>query len=200
MSMRKIWLLVAGVVAILAVSAVFAVLLTPPERLQQSVGVAAIGGPFTLVDEEGRTVTAEDFRGKPTVIYFGFTFCPDVCPTTLYELSGLIKRLGDDAEKLNFVFVSVDWERDGPEKMKDYVSAFDPHIRGLSGNEQQIEEIAKAYKIYYKKVPTEDGDYTIDHTASVYLMDQDGKFVGTLNYGEDSDSMFAKLKRLAENA
>ncbi|MBZ8132567.1 SCO family protein [Afifella sp. IM 167] len=163
------------------------------------MGIADIGGPFTLTDEDGKTVTEADLLGKPTVVYFGFTYCPDVCPTTLYELTGLIERLGTEADKLNFVFVSVDWERDKPADLKRYTSAFDARIRGLSGTEEQIEQVAKAYKIYYRRVPTDDG-YTIDHTASVFLMDKDGKFVGTLAYGEDADTMLKKLENLADKA
>lgn len=167
---------------------------------QSSTGVASIGGPFKLTRGDGKPVTEADFRGKPTAMFFGFTFCPEVCPTTLYELSGLIKELGPEAEKMNFAFVSVDWERDGPKELAGYTSAFDSHIQGLSGTEAEIDAVTKAYRVYYKRVPVEGGDYTIDHTASVYLMDKDGKFVGTLAYGEARDTMLEKLKRLIAGA
>jgi len=199
--LRTIGIAAALGIAIGAAGAVGYALLDPgaPDKLRQQVGIADIGGPFTLTGEDGETVTEQDLLGKPTVIYFGFTYCPDVCPTTLYELTGLIERLGEKADKLNFVFVSVDWERDKPEDLKRYTSAFDQRIRGLTGTEEEIDEIARAYKIYYRRVPTDDG-YTIDHTASVFLMDKYGKFVGTLAYGEDADVMFRKLENLAEKA
>ncbi|MCO0638367.1 SCO family protein, partial [Lutimaribacter sp. EGI FJ00014] len=136
--------------------------------VQQVSGVADVGGPFTLTDETGKTVTEADLLGKPSAIFFGFTFCPDVCPTTLYEMSGLIDKLGQDADRVNWVFVSVDWQRDGPEELREYLNAFDERIRGFSGTEEQIETVTKAYKVFYERVPTEDGDdYTINHTASV---------------------------------
>lgn len=171
-----------------------------PTGVQNETGVAAIGGPFTLTDKNGKRVTQADLLGKPTAIFFGFTRCPDVCPTTLYELSGLIEEIGAEADKLNFVFVSVNWERDGPEELASYTSAFDDRIRGLSGTKDEIEAITKAYKVYYAKVPTPDGGYTIDHTASVYLMDQNGRFAGTLSQGEAHEAMLAKLQRLARDA
>ncbi|MCP4380046.1 MAG: SCO family protein [Hyphomicrobiales bacterium] len=167
---------------------------------KQGTGVASVGGPFTLTDEDGNRVTEADFIGKPTAMFFGFTFCPEVCPTTLFELTGYIEKLGPDADKLNYVFVSVDWERDGPAELATYISAFDERIRGLSGTEAEIAAVAKAYRVFYRRVPTDDGDYTVDHTASVYLMDSEGQFVGTISYDEDPDNALAKLKRLAEAA
>ena len=198
MSRRSLSILAGAVLAlVLAIVAVATMNITPGGRAGGGTGTADIGGAFTLTGEDGETVTEADFLGKPTAIFFGFTFCPDVCPTTLFELSGLIEALGPDADKLHYAFVSVDWERDGPEELARYTSSFDSRIRGLAGTEEQIEAITKAYRLYYKKVPTEDGDYTIDHSASVYLMDATGGFVGTLSYGEAHDSMLEKLKRLA---
>lgn len=143
-----------------------------------------------------RTVTEKDLLGKPSVIFFGFTYCPDVCPTTLFELTALAEQLGPDADRINLVFISVDAERDGPTEMKQYLEAFDDRIIGLTGTDEQIDAAAKAYKIYYSKVPLERGDYTMDHTASVILMDADGRFFGTIDYEEDSAMQLAKLKRL----
>ncbi|MFC5586929.1 SCO family protein [Nitratireductor kimnyeongensis] len=200
MSRRSLSILAGGVLAlVLAIVAVATLNLSPGGKSGGGTGTADIGGAFTLVGEDGETVTEADFRGKPTAIFFGFTFCPDVCPTTLFELSGLIEALGPDADKLNYAFVSVDWERDGPEDLARYTSSFDDRIKGLSGTQEQIESVTQAYRVYYKKVPTAEGEYTIDHTASVYLMDADGGFVGTLSYGEAHDSMLEKLKRLAAN-
>ena len=165
---------------------------------QQTTGVATVGGPFTLIGTDGKTVTEKAFLGKPTAYFFGFTYCPEVCPTTLYELTGRIAELGEDADKMNYVFVSVDSGRDGPEEIKKYLSSFDRRIVGLTGSEAQIDAAAKAFRIYYKRVPVEGGDYTMDHTASVLLMDAEGKFFGTVDYEESPEIMLAKLKRLAE--
>ncbi|MFC6489290.1 SCO family protein [Nitratireductor sp. GCM10026969] len=202
MHRRMIAVLVGAVFAVAATLAVFTMLVVSnaPNGVQQT-GVADIGGPFALTDETGARVTEADLHGKPSAIFFGFTFCPDVCPTTLFELSGLIDRLGPEADKMNWVFVSVDWERDGPQELQDYLQAFDGRIRGFSGTKEEIEAVTEAYKVFYERVPTEDGgDYTINHTASVYLMDAEGGFFGTLGYGEDPDTMLAKLKRLVADA
>ena len=162
--------------------------------------LAAIGGPFELVDGNGETVTDATFAGKPTVMFFGFTYCPDVCPTTLSELQGWMEALGDDANKLNYAFVSVDPERDTPDVMRDYVWAFDKRITPLTGSQEQVDAMIKAYRVYAKKVPLDDGDYTMDHSAAVYLMNADNKFVGTIAYQEGEDTALPKLRRLIENA
>lgn len=162
--------------------------------------LAAIGGPFELVDGNGETVTDATFAGKPTVMFFGFTYCPDVCPTTLSELQGWMEALGDDADKLNYAFVSVDPERDTPDVMRDYVWAFDKRITPLTGSQEQVDAMIKAYRVYAKKVPLDDGDYTMDHSAAVYLMNADHKFVGTIAYGEAEETALKKLRRLIDNA
>jgi protein SCO1/2 len=162
--------------------------------------LAAIGGPFELVSGNGETVTDQTLAGKPTVMFFGFTYCPDVCPTTLSELQGWIEALGPDADKLNYAFVSVDPERDTPDVMRDYVGAFDDRIMALTGSRENIDSMLKAYRVYAKRVPLDDGDYTMDHSAAVYLMNADNKFVGTIAYGEVEETALAKLKRLIENA
>lgn len=157
---------------------------------------APIGGPFTLVDDTGATVTEKTLAGKPYAMYFGYTFCPDVCPTTLLDLSRWIKKLGPEAEKLNYVFVSIDPERDTPKLMHTYLSSFDKHIRGFTGTPEQVAKIAKEYRVYYKKIPTNDGSYTMDHSAIIYLMSSDDKFVTVTPYQEDDSSAFAKLENL----
>jgi protein SCO1/2 len=199
---RHIGLLAGGAFAIVLTLVGFTALVNSRQTPASQIvtGVASIGGPFTLTRSDGRTVTERDFLDKPTAIFFGFTFCPEVCPTTLYELSGLIRDLGPEADRMNFAFVSVDWERDGPKELASYTSAFDSRIQGLSGTEAEIEAVTRAYRVYYKRVPVEGGDYTIDHTASVYLMDKGGQFVGTLAYGEARDTMMEKLKRLIAGA
>lgn len=198
---RTMGLLAAAVLAVVLTIVGFTIV-TGSNRFgpgqSRSTGVATVGGPFTLTGTDGKTVTEKDLLGKPSAIFFGFTFCPEVCPTTLFELTALAEQLGSDADKLNFVFISVDPERDGPEEMKRYISAFDNRIIGLTGTVEQIAAAAKAFKIYYAKVPLENGDYTMDHTASVLLMDRQGKFFGTMAYEEASDVMLAKLKRLVK--
>lgn len=159
-----------------------------------------IGGAFTLVDGSGETVTEQDLVGKPTVLFFGFTSCPDVCPTTLAELQGWIERLGPQADKLNYAFVSVDPARDTPELMASYVAAFDDRIRALTGTPEQVAAMLKTYRVYARRVETDDGGYTMDHTAGLYLMNRNNRFVGTIAYGEDGDVAIAKLERLIRNA
>ena len=130
-------------------------------------------------------------------MYFGYTFCPEVCPTTLTDLSHWMQTLGHNADKLNYVFVTVDPERDTPKVMHAYVSAFDPRIRGFTGTPHQIARIASEYRVYYKRNPTTDGGYVMDHSAVLYLMDPNGKFVGVIAYQENTATAVAKLKKLA---
>ncbi|MCX2723711.1 SCO family protein [Roseibium salinum] len=162
--------------------------------------LATIGGPFELVNGSGETVSDKTFAGKPSVMFFGFTYCPDVCPTTLSELQGWMEALGKDAEKLNYAFVTVDPERDTPEVMRDYVHAFDERITPLTGSREQVDAMLKAYRVYSKKVPLDDGDYTMDHSAAIYLMNADNKFVGTIAYGEAQETALKKLRRLIDTA
>jgi protein SCO1/2 len=157
----------------------------------------AIGGPFTLTDVNGKTVTDKDLLGKPALMFFGYTFCPDVCPTTLAEAGEWLQALGPNADKLRMVFVTVDPQRDTQEKMKEYLSAFDPRIIGLSGSPESIAAMLKVYRVYARKVPQKDSaDYLMDHSAAVYLMDAKGRFVGAINYQEPTDKAIAKLKDL----
>jgi protein SCO1 len=157
---------------------------------------AQIGGPFALVDDTGAPVTQTALAGKPSVLYFGYTFCPEVCPTTLLDMSRWIKKLGPDADKLNYAFISIDPGRDTPQLMHTYLSSFDKHIRGFTGTPEQIAKIAKEYRVYYKRVPTDDGGYVMDHSSIIYLMGPDGKFVTMIAYQEDDASALAKLKNL----
>ncbi|HWJ75380.1 MAG TPA: SCO family protein [Kaistia sp.] len=159
----------------------------------------AVGGPIDLTAEDGRRFTNADLGGKPFAVFFGFTRCPNVCPTTLSDLTLDLEQLGPLADKLKVLFVSVDPERDTPETLKDYLSAFDPRITGLSGTPAEIASLAKAYRVFYEKVPTEGGDYTMNHTATVYLMDGKGALASTISLEEDQPTRVAKLKQLAEN-
>jgi protein SCO1 len=164
------------------------------------IGVASIGGPFTLVDDTGKLVSDKTLAGKPYAIYFGYTYCPEVCPTTLFDLTRWIKKLGPDADKLNYVFVTVDPERDTPKLMRAYLSSFDKHIRGFTGTPAQIAKIAGEYRVYYKKVPTSDGSYVMDHSSMIYLMDADERFDTVITYQEKDASAVSKLKALASQA
>jgi protein SCO1 len=156
---------------------------------------AAIGGPFQLTDQTGATVTEKDLQGRPTLIFFGFTHCPDVCPTSLFEISEVLRAMGKDADKVNAWFISVDPERDNAAAMKDYLSSFDPHLKGLTGDPAAVQKVITAYRVYAKKVPLKDGDYTMDHTALIYLMDRDGRFVSPFNLNRKPDEAAADLKR-----
>jgi protein SCO1 len=166
-------------------------------RAPSSIGpaVAAVGGPFHLEDQNGMAVSDADMKGKPFLVFFGFTHCPDICPATLFEVSQVMKALGPDADRTGALFITVDPERDTPAVLKDYLSNFDPHLRGLTGNRPSIDAAIKAYRVYAKKVPLENGDYTMDHTAIVYLMDKDGNFVAPFSVGRTPEAEAADLRR-----
>ena len=177
--------------------ALFAVLLlvVRPETAAMVPSAAAIGGPFRLTDQNGRTVTDGDLKGEPYLVFFGFTHCPDVCPTTLMELSDVLDKLGPDAARIHALFITVDPERDTPAELKDYLSGFNPRFEGLTGDPAAIAEVAKGYRVYMKKVPLDGGDYTMDHTALVYLMDKNGKFVAPFNLKRRPEDAAADLRR-----
>jgi protein SCO1/2 len=155
-----------------------------------------LGGAFTLVDHEGQPVTEAVFREKPSAVLFGFTHCPDVCPTALMEMSGWVEALGADADRMRFVFVTVDPERDTPAAMRDYVSAFSDRIVGVTASRLPSKAMLRDYKIPFSKVPHEGGDYSMDHLASVILLDGKGSFVGTIARDEKRDVAVAKLQKL----
>jgi protein SCO1/2 len=157
--------------------------------------VAAVGGPFQLTDQNGKAVTDADMKGKPFLVFFGFTHCPDICPTTLFDMSQLMKELGPDADRTGALFITVDPERDTAKVMQDYLSNFDPHVRGLTGDPAAVAAALKAYRVYAKKVPLENGDYTMDHTALVYLMDKSGRFVAPFDVSRTPKAEAADLRR-----
>ena len=157
---------------------------------------AAVGGPFTLTGTDGRPFGSDRLRGKPFAIFFGFTRCPDVCPTTLSRMARLRAQLGADGGRFNIVFVSVDPESDTPEQIGRYLTLFDTPIVGLTGTPQQLDAVKRAYAVYAQRVPLEGGGYTMDHTASVFLMGRSGEFVTTLDAHEDETTSLAKLRRL----
>lgn len=154
---------------------------------------SAVGGPFNLVDQNSRAVTDADFKGRPFLVFFGFTHCPDVCPTTLFEVSEVLRAL-DRNEAAQALFVTVDPERDTPEKLKDYLASFDPRVTGLTGSREAIDAMLKSYRVYAKKVPT-DGGYTMDHIALVYLMDKQGRFVAPFNLKRRPEEAAADLRK-----
>ncbi len=160
-------------------------------------GGEPFGAPFALTDQTGQPITEAALRGHPSAVFFGFTHCPEVCPTTLFEMAGWLNTLGDEGKDIKAYFVSIDPERDTPEIMKTYISNFSDRIVGITGEPAKVEAMSKAFGIYAKKVPTEDGDYTMDHTASVLLLNAKGDFAGTIAYGESASNAIAKLKRLA---
>ena len=157
--------------------------------------VAGVGGPFHLEDQNGKPVSDQDMKGRPFLVFFGFTHCPDVCPTTLFDMSQVLRKLGPDADRTGALFITVDPERDTPPVMKDYLSNFDPHLRGLTGDRASIDAAIRAYRVYAKKVPLPDGDYTMDHTAVVYLMDKNGRFVAPFDLKRTPEVAAADLRR-----
>lgn len=159
-------------------------------------GQPLVGGPFTLTDQDGKTVTDADFRGKYMLIYFGFTFCPDVCPTELQVIAAALESLGPKAAGVQPLFVTVDPERDTPQVLGKYVKQFDPRLIGLTGTPAQIATIAKEYRVYYEKVKDKDGsaDYTMDHSSVAYLMSPEGKFLTFFPPGLSPEQMAEKIK------
>jgi len=160
-----------------------------------SAVASSIGGPFTLTDQNGRPFSDHELHGKPYLMFFGYTHCPDVCPTTLFDVSEVMRTLGPDADKTAAVFVSVDPERDTPAVLKDYLESFDPHVHGLTGDEASLAPVFKEFRVYYKKVPLADGDYSMDHSALVYLMDKDGRFVAPFSLKRPPEAAAADLRR-----
>lgn len=162
--------------------------------LRGATAPAAIGGPFQLTDQTGQTVTEKSLVGRPTIIFFGYTHCPDVCPTSLFEMSEVLRAMGKDADRVNAYFVSVDPERDTRAVMKDYLSSFDPHLKGLTGDPAAVAKVLSEYRVYAKKIPLKDGDYSMDHTALIYLMDKDGRFVSPFNLKRTPEAAADDLK------
>ena len=158
------------------------------------------GGNYALVDENDRPVTQTMLVGQPSLLFFGYTHCPDVCPTTLSEMASWLQQLGPDGKALKAFFVTVDPERDTPEVMKGYVTALSDRITGVTGTRLEIDRIIAAWHVYAKKVPATGDDYSMDHTATVFLLDAKGQFQGTIAYGEDTGTTLQKLKRLVSSS
>jgi len=160
-------------------------------------GGLAIGGPFALEDGAGHAVTDRDLRGRYLLVYFGYTFCPDVCPTTLNEVATALDKLGAKADRLRVAFITVDPQRDTPQVVHDYAAAFSPRIMGLTGTPEQIAEVAREYRVYYATHRTGEqaGDYTVDHSSILYLMGPDGRFVAPIRTDESGEAMAADLAK-----
>lgn len=152
---------------------------------------------FALINHHGNTVRPSDWIGRPTMVFFGFTWCPDVCPTTLSDISGWLDELGPDADRLNTVLISVDPARDTPEALAEYLANFDPRIVGLTGPLAEIERAAAGFRAKFEKVP-QGNDYTMDHTAGVFLFRADGRFGGIIDYHEDRRFSLPKIRRVLD--
>jgi protein SCO1/2 len=166
-------------------------------RILQASG---IGGPFKLASSAGGELSSADLKGKPFIVFFGYTHCPDICPTTVSDVTTWLEALGPQGKEIKALFISIDPERDSPASLKDYLSSFPDQIVGLTGTPEQIAEVAKEYRVFYAKHPLKDGDYSMDHSALIYLMDREGKLAGTLTYDAKPEDAIAKLKRLIATA
>jgi protein SCO1 len=181
----------------LLLAAWLGVLVSAPAMAQSDGNV---GPTLELFDQSGKPFSGAALVGRPYAIFFGFTHCPDVCPTTLMTISNTLQRLGADADRLSIPFVSVDPERDTPEQLRQYLAAFDVRIIGLTGTEAQIASAAKAWKVFHNKVPEDDGTYTIVHSAYVYLMDRANRLVGTMGFQDSEEEQATKLRSLIEGS
>jgi protein SCO1 len=196
MRTRLIAFVIAGFL-IGAIAGAAVLLVANPQGGQQvqSSGAALIGGPFSLVGAGGKPVTDRDFRGRYMLIFFGFTHCPDICPAELQVVAQALEQLGDKAKNVVPIFITLDPERDTPEAMANFVKSFGPNFVGLTGSPEAIAAAAKAYRVAYSKVENKDsaGDYSVDHSALVYLMDPEGRYVTHFSYGLSADQMAEKL-------
>lgn len=186
--------------AVLIMAGVLGWLTLEITRSQDQIAEGPFGVPFQLVAQDGKPITEAAFRQKPTAVFFGFTHCPEVCPTTLFELNGWLHKVDPDGTKLNAYFVTVDPERDSPEILGRYVSNVTDRVVGISGPVDKVAEMVKGFRVYARKVPVDEknpnGDYTMDHTASVFLLNKGGRFVGTISYGEPTETAEKKLQNL----
>ena len=173
--------------------------LTPASKTFMNSDVTGLGyaRDFALNDQDGKPRTLADFKGKAVVIFFGYTHCPDVCPTTMSEMAAVMKQLGPDAEKVQVLFVTVDPERDTPALLKQYVPAFDPRFIALSGDQEATAKVAKEFRVFYQKVPgKEAGSYTVDHTAASYVFDPQGRVRLFVRHGQGPEPIAQDLKVL----
>ena len=187
---------VAGLATLAALLFVAGLLMLPPVAATGTKS-GVIGGPFRLVDGDGRTVTDQSFRGRWMLVYFGYTRCPDACPTALQDMASAMDLLGPaSARKIAAVFITVDPDRDTPAALKDYVSSFGPAFTGLSGDPAGIKQAEQNYRVFAAKHPTGDGDYAMDHSSIIYVMDPEGRFVTNFTHETSPEQMAERLKKL----
>jgi protein SCO1 len=194
------FLLIAAILAglvILGTGAFLALALRDTPRGVAGTALAsAIGGPFQLVDQNGKTVTDADLKGRWSLIYFGYTHCPDACPTALNDISIALSELGEKRDAVRPVFITVDPERDTPESLKAYVTSFDAPILALTGTAEQVAKAAKGYRVYYAKHPEAGGDYSMDHSSVIYVMDPEGRFTASFTHESAPEQISERLKKL----
>jgi len=193
---RQVRLVLWGIVALIAVAATGLFLVYGQRGTAIATGIG--NGDYQLASADGAPFTRNSLVGHPSAVFFGFTHCPEVCPTTLAEMTSWFEELGDEARELKAYFVSVDPERDTPEVIGAYV-AWTGNVTGVSGSRAETDRALKSWSVYAKKIPGDGEDYNMDHTASVFLMDRDGNFEGTISYREDRRAALAKLRRLLKS-
>jgi protein SCO1/2 len=193
------------IVAGLAIGAAMALVVFPDARERllpavsiRSAGQALVGGPFTLTDHTGKRVSDKDFRGRFMLVFFGFTFCPDVCPTGLQVMTAALEKLGPKAERITPVLITIDPERDTPAQLASYVKSFHPRLIGLTGSPAEIDAVTKAYRVYVKKVPDpkSTAGYTFDHSAIIYLMGPDGAYRTHFTHTTNVDALADRLSKM----
>ena len=196
MSLSRLRLMLWIIVGVVATGMVVLIWRQSEPQQVASTPLAPIGGSFTLAGTDGKPFASSKLNGRPAAIFFGFTHCPDVCPTTLARLAKLRRQLGQGDGALSIVFVSVDPERDTPAEVGNYLELFDTPVVGLTGTPAQVEQVKKQFGIYSRKVEQPGGGYSVDHTASVILLDRNGQFVATLSPEEGDQVALEKLKRI----
>lgn len=181
----------AAVTVLIAVAIGVYALMSSPQHGQRSFGEALVGGPFTMVNQKGETVSEKSFAGKPMLLFFGYTYCPDVCPTELQVMAEALRQLGDKASDIQPILVSIDPARDTPQVLADYVANFGPQFVGLTGTPDQVKAMADAYRVFYAKVENKDDPqaYLMDHSSIIYLMGADGKFLKHFTYSTDAKAL-----------
>ena len=192
-SLRNVRIVLWSLVVVAAIGATALFILVPPRNPQTS---SLGGGSYSLVDHRGQAVDQTILLGQPSLVFFGFTHCPDVCPTTMGEMAAWFAALGDDAKDLKGYFVTVDPERDTPEIMAGYAGWVSPRMTGITGTPEEIAKMVKAWGVVAEKVPGEDGNYSMTHSASVFMVDRRGQFFGTIDYEESQETALAKIRRL----
>ena len=186
----------AGVLVIAAGVLLALALRETPRGAAGTALASAIGGPFQLIDQNGKPFSDADLKGKWHLIFFGYTHCPDACPTALNEMSLALDRLGMKRDEVGVVFITVDPERDTPDALKSYVQSFDAPIVALTGSPEAVAQAAKAYRVFYAKHPRPDGDYDMDHSAVIYVMNPEGRFTATFTPDSSADAIVQRLQKL----